>query len=109
MAREDWKHAKELIPILEQGEQEVPKSLLDMAERYENMLKKKQQEEGGDGRGRGGRGSFHHRRDDGKFSGGQSNGGFGGRDFGRNETSGSGGFIPRGRRGRGNDSGGFSF
>lgn len=41
MAREDWKHAKELIDILKQGEQEVPQSLIDMAERYEAMLKKK--------------------------------------------------------------------
>jgi hypothetical protein len=41
MAREDWKHAKELIDILKQGEQEIPQSLIDMAERYEAMLKKK--------------------------------------------------------------------
>ena len=44
MAREDWKHAKELIPILEQGEQEVPKSLVDMADRYAAMMKKKLEE-----------------------------------------------------------------
>lgn len=41
MAREDWKHAKELIDILKQGEQDVPQALVDMAERYEAMLKKK--------------------------------------------------------------------
>ena len=56
MAREDWKHAKELIPILEQGEQEVPKSLLDMADRYAAMLKKKLEEGGGRGGFGGGRG-----------------------------------------------------
>ena len=41
MAREDWKHAKELIEILKQGEQEIPQSLIDMAERYQAMLQKR--------------------------------------------------------------------
>ena len=56
MAREDWKHAKELIKILEQGEQEVPNSLVEMASRYEAMLVKRQEEGGGRG-GRFGGGS----------------------------------------------------
>ncbi len=55
MAREDWKHAKELIEILKQGEQEVPQALIDMADRYDAMLKKRMEEEGGRfGRGGGG-------------------------------------------------------
>ena len=41
MAREDWKHAKELIEILKQGEQEIPQSLIEMAERYQTMLLKR--------------------------------------------------------------------
>lgn len=41
MAREDWKHAKELIKILEEGEQEIPNSLVEMASRYEAMLVKR--------------------------------------------------------------------
>jgi ATP-dependent RNA helicase DDX43 len=68
MAREDWKHAKELIPILEQGEQEVPKSLLDMAERYAAMMKKKLEEGSG-----------------GRFGGGGGGGGFGGSSSGRGD------------------------
>ena len=124
MAREDWKHAKELIEILKQGEQEVPKSLVDMSERYIAMLKKRAEE--GDS-GRGGGGGFG-RRDGGGFGGGGfgggGGGGFGRRDggggglggggFGGGGGGGGGGFGggggrssggPRGRRGGGN---GFS-
>ena len=138
MAREDWKHAKELIPILEQGEQEVPKSLLDMADRYAAMLKKKL-EEGGDRGGRG-FGGVYVGGSSGGFGGGSgggfrggSGGGFGGGSgsyqkkddsvFGSSVRTGSsggsrmgggggggGGFVPRGRRGRGSDdTGGFVF
>lgn len=41
MAREDWKHARELIKILSEGEQEVPQSLVDMADRYDAMRKRR--------------------------------------------------------------------
>ena len=34
VTREDWKNAKELISILEKGNQEVPEELYDMAMRY---------------------------------------------------------------------------
>ena len=81
MAREDWKHAKELIEILKQGEQEVPEDLIAMADRYDAMLKKKAEEremgfssgrDGGRGGGFGGRGggfgSNRRNNDDGLFS-----------------------------------------
>ena len=91
MAREDWKHAKELIEILKQGEQEVPEGLVDMAERYEAMLKRRA-EEGGSGGGFGGRrGGGRSFGNDGGFGsfGGGGGGGFGG---GRDRMN-------RGRRG----------
>ncbi len=72
IAREDWKHAKELIEILKQGEQEVPQVLHDMAERYEAMLKKRMEEEGGSRFGRGGGGM--------RFGGGGGGGGGGSSD-----------------------------
>ncbi|CAF0863426.1 unnamed protein product [Brachionus calyciflorus] len=77
MSREDWKHAQELIDILKQGEQEVPESLVDMAERYAAAMKKRAEEGGG------GRGGFRGR------GGGGGRGGFGGRRGG----SGGGGFF----------------
>lgn len=73
MAREDWKHAKELIEILKQGEQCVPQSLIDMAERYDSAMKKRTEEGGGRGGfRRGGHGSsgFGGRRRDGGNYGG---------------------------------------
>lgn len=74
MAREDWKHAKELIEILKQGEQLVPQSLVDMAERFE-AAQRKRAEEGGGSRGAGG-----FRRGSGGGRGGsrRGGGGFGG-------------------------------
>jgi ATP-dependent RNA helicase DDX43 len=127
MAREDWKHAKELIPILEQGEQEVPKSLVDMADRYAAMMKKKL-EEGGGMRGGGG-GVFVGALNDGCFKCGEkghfsrecpksgaSNSGGGGFGMSRGGGGGGGfgGFISGGSRGgargrRGRDDGGFMF
>ncbi len=44
MSKNDWKHAKELIQILKDGNQTVPQSLISMAERYDAMLKKRQKE-----------------------------------------------------------------
>lgn len=123
MAREDWKHAKELIEILKQGEQEIPQSLIDMAERYQAMLQKRNEEGGSSGRGgfRGGRNnggdpsacfkcgeSGHFSRECPK-GGGSGGGGFGsgnrssfGGRTGSNDTRSRpeyGSFVPRGRRG----------
>jgi ATP-dependent RNA helicase DDX43 len=57
MTRQDWKNAKELIEILQEGGQEVLPELIDMAERYEAMKRRKMEEEGSfGGGGRGGRG-----------------------------------------------------
>ncbi|XP_029178271.1 probable ATP-dependent RNA helicase DDX43 [Nylanderia fulva] len=44
MTRQDWHHAKELISILEEAEQEVPEELYKMAERYEAWKQKKDSE-----------------------------------------------------------------
>lgn len=60
MTRNDWKHAKELIEILRQGDQEVPKSLVDMADRFEAAKLRRMEENGGDFPRRG-RGSFRGR------------------------------------------------
>ncbi|XP_038207108.1 probable ATP-dependent RNA helicase DDX43 [Zerene cesonia] len=54
ITRSDWAHAKELIKILEEANQEVPDELQSMADRFEAM-KIRREKEGG-GRGRGGRG-----------------------------------------------------
>lgn len=112
MAREDWKHAKELIDILTKGQQEVPQSLIEMSERYDAMLKKREEEGGGrGGHGRGRGGSYG-----GGFGGGggfrDKNDGFGGRNSDRGNSSGARVFEPRGRRGGGrgsrrDDTGGF--
>jgi hypothetical protein len=80
------KHAKELIKILEQGEQEIPQSLIDMSDRYDAMLKKKAEERepthGNRDQGHNSSNSFGNRRGRGGFGGG-----FGGRG------GGGGGFI----------------
>ncbi|CAK1545538.1 unnamed protein product [Leptosia nina] len=54
MTRSDWAHAKELISILEEANQEVPEELRLMAERFDAM-KARRERDGGRG-GRGGRG-----------------------------------------------------
>jgi ATP-dependent RNA helicase DDX43 len=104
MAREDWKHSKELIEILTKGEQEVPQSLIEMSERYDAMLKKRAEEGGRD------RGGFHR---GGSRGGGYSSGGFNSGSYG-NRGFGSGGFGNRSSNtgnsfnsGGGNNSSGF--
>ncbi|XP_049881781.1 probable ATP-dependent RNA helicase DDX43 [Pectinophora gossypiella] len=55
VTRKDWAHAKDLIKILEEANQEVPGELEQMAERFEAMkLRKEKEGGGGRGRGRGG-------------------------------------------------------
>ena len=49
MTRQDWKHAKELIDILSEGGQNVPTELVDMAERFEAMKRRRMEEENGFG------------------------------------------------------------
>lgn len=51
--KNDWHHAKELIPILEEANQFVPDEIYNMAERYEAMKAKRESQPN---RGRGGRG-----------------------------------------------------
>lgn len=62
ISRKDWGHARELIKILEEANQEVPDELQQMAERFEAM-KLRRDKEGGGGRGRGGRGGRGGGRD----------------------------------------------
>ncbi|XP_045779015.1 probable ATP-dependent RNA helicase DDX43 isoform X2 [Maniola jurtina] len=58
VTRQDWAHARELIKILEEANQEIPDELLSMAERFEAMKIRRDRDGGGGrgGRGRGGRG-----------------------------------------------------
>lgn len=55
VTRNDWAHARELIKILDEANQEIPQELEEMAQRFEAM-KLRRDKEGGGGRGRGGRG-----------------------------------------------------
>ncbi|GBP26645.1 hypothetical protein EVAR_18283_1 [Eumeta japonica] len=55
VSRNDWAHARELINILEEANQEVPEELEKMAERFEAMKLKREREGGGRGRGSRGR------------------------------------------------------
>ena len=56
MTREDWKHAKELIEILEKAGQDVPQGLISMSERYAAWKEKHDAELAACGGRRGGRG-----------------------------------------------------
>ncbi|KAL0868427.1 hypothetical protein ABMA27_007930 [Loxostege sticticalis] len=56
ITRSDWAHARELIKILEEANQEIPDELEQMAQRFEAMKLRREKEGGGGGRGRGGRG-----------------------------------------------------
>lgn len=44
MTRADWRHASELIKIMEEAHQEVPKEVYDMAQRYSSMRERRQNE-----------------------------------------------------------------
>ena len=70
MTRSDWRHASDLIKIMEEANQEVPREVYEMSQRYTSMRERRQNE----GSERfGGRGDF----DD--FSGFGDNGRRGGR------------------------------
>ena len=76
MTRNDWRHASELIKIMEEANQEVPTEVYEMAQRYASM-RERRQNEGSD--------RFKDRGDFDDFSGfGGGNGRRGGRrDRGR--------------------------
>lgn len=56
VSRKDWAHARELIKILEEANQEIPDELENMAERFEAMKVRRDKEGGGRGGRGGGRG-----------------------------------------------------
>lgn len=56
VTRKDWAHARDLMKILEEANQEIPDELVQMAERFDNMRLRREQEDGGGGRGGRGRG-----------------------------------------------------
>ncbi|XP_050586718.1 probable ATP-dependent RNA helicase DDX43 [Bombus affinis] len=60
MTRSDWSHARELINILEEANQEVPEELYQMADRYDAWKEKRATERRSDRsrRGRGGGGGW---------------------------------------------------
>lgn len=74
MTRNDWRHADELIKIMEEAAQEVPQEVYSMAQRYTSMRERRREEGDDRGGGRRSRGEFD---DFNGFSGG------GGRNGGR--------------------------
>jgi ATP-dependent RNA helicase DDX43 len=86
----DWRSAQELIGILEEAGQEVPKFIVEMAAHFQRYKEREEREGGRGGRGGGGRGrggGGGGRRDDdfgGGFGGGPSRDGFGG-SYGSND------------------------
>jgi len=44
MTRSDWRHAAELIKIMEEANQEVPREVYDMAQRYTSMRERRRNE-----------------------------------------------------------------
>lgn len=44
MTRDDWRHASDLIKIMEEANQEVPQEVYDMARRYSSMLERRKEE-----------------------------------------------------------------
>jgi len=70
MTRSDWRHASELIKIMEEANQEVPREVYEMAQRYSSM-RERRQNEGSD--------RFKGRGDFDDFSGFGDNGRRGGR------------------------------
>ncbi|XP_061727461.1 uncharacterized protein LOC133532701 [Cydia pomonella] len=96
IARNDWAHARELIKILEEANQEVPDELEQMAQRFEAMKLRRDAEGGGRGGRGGGRG-----RGGGGYGGGGRGGGYGGggRDGGYGGGGRDGGYGGSGRDG----------
>jgi ATP-dependent RNA helicase DDX43 len=44
MTRDDWRHASDLIKIMEEANQEVPQEVYDMARRYSSMQERRREE-----------------------------------------------------------------
>jgi len=53
MTRSDWRHAAELIRIMEEANQEVPREVYDMAQRYSAMRERRRNEDSDRFSGRG--------------------------------------------------------
>ncbi|XP_046739463.1 probable ATP-dependent RNA helicase DDX43 [Diprion similis] len=97
MTRSDWSHAKELIKILEEANQEVPDEVHKMAERYAGWKERRAQEKDRERMDAGGGGGY---RGGDRDNGGRSRWGTG------RENSG-GGFGGNRRGGRGSRGGGW--
>ncbi|KAG7309274.1 hypothetical protein JYU34_005215 [Plutella xylostella] len=101
MARNDWAHARELIKIMEEANQEVPDELEQMAQRFEAMKLRRGDRDGGGRGGRGGRGR-------GGYGGGGGGGyGGGGGGYGGGGSGGGGGYGGGGGGGYGGGGGGY--
>jgi len=78
MTRDNWRHAAELIKIMEEANQEVPRQVYEMAQRYESMRERRRNE--GPSSRFGDRGDFED------FSGFRDNGRRGGGRRGRDRV-----------------------
>lgn len=56
MTRADWRHAADLVKIMEEANQEVPREVYEMSQRYASMRERRQNERS---EGFGGRGDFN--------------------------------------------------
>lgn len=86
--RDDWRHAQELIDILQKSNCEIPDQLQNMADRFKAWQEKKRAEDEAAGVFGGRRGGGRGRMQSGPFGGGGNgsfgDGGFGGGGGGRN-------------------------
>jgi len=69
MTRADWRHASELIKIMEEAQQEVPREIYDMAQRYSTMRDRRRNEDSNRSGGRGGFDDFSNFADNGRRGG----------------------------------------
>ncbi|XP_076763300.1 putative ATP-dependent RNA helicase DDX43 [Xylocopa sonorina] len=68
MTRRDWSHAKELIHLLEEAQQEIPEELYQMADRHDAWKEKRANEKQLERLDRGGGGGYSNRRSNGGYS-----------------------------------------
>lgn len=69
MTRDNWRHAAELIKIMEEADQEVPNEVYQMAERYDAMRERRRNEGPSRSVDRGGFDDFSGFRDNGRRGG----------------------------------------